>query len=76
LKDGLLPHYLLGYLHVHQADEIFEINPVLFQTDSSWNGVELPVDQSTFSERIQNTLYGRYFSFEYENDQYRQQNWR
>lgn len=71
LKGGLLPHYLLGYLHKNEEDEVFEINPTLFEIDSSWNGVELPVDQSTFYQRIQNTMFGRYFTFESE-DRYRQ----
>ena len=74
LKGGLLPHYLLGYLHVHEGNEIFEINPVLFQTNDLWDGIELPIDQSTFHQRIQNTLFGRYFSFDEENNRYRQHN--
>ena len=67
LKGGLLPHYLLGYLHRNGADEIFEINPTLFQTDDLWDGIELPVDQRNFNQRIQNTLFGRYFSIECNN---------
>lgn len=62
LKGGLLPHYLLGYLHIQRNEEIFEINPALFETNDTWNGIELPVDQSTFHQRIQNTLFGRYFT--------------
>lgn len=63
LKGGLLPHYTLGYLYSDQQErDIFEINPALFRTDRSWNGKELPVDQNTFFTRIENTLYGRYFT--------------
>lgn len=66
LKGGLLPHYMLGYLHRKKGEEIFEINSALFDTDDLWNGIELPVDQSTFHQRIQNTLFGRYFTFDNE----------
>ncbi|MFW0716572.1 hypothetical protein [Pedobacter sp. N23S346] len=31
LKGGLLPHYLLGYLHNNGEEEVFEINPALFK---------------------------------------------
>jgi hypothetical protein len=72
LKGGLLPHYLLGYLHNYQSPDVFEINPTLFQVDDSWNGIELPIDQSTFNERIQHTVFGRYFTMDAENGQYRQ----
>lgn len=72
LKGGLLPHYFLGYLHNNHEGKVFEINPALFQTNDSWNGVELPVDQSSFHQRMQNTLFGRYFTIEHNNDQYRQ----
>lgn len=72
LKGGLLPHYLLGYLHIQQGEEIFEINPALFQTNELWDGIELPIDQSSFHERIANTLFGRYFTFDDENRQYNQ----
>jgi len=72
LKGGLLPHYLLGYLHIHQGKEVFEINPALFATDESWDGIELPIDQSSFHERIENTLFGRYFTFDDENGRYNQ----
>lgn len=73
LKGGLLPHYLLGYLHNHRKSNVFEINPALFKTDNSWDGRELPVDQHTFYQRIQNTLFGRYFTVDLENNQYRQE---
>jgi hypothetical protein len=72
LKGGLLPHYLLGYLHNYQASDVFEINPALFQVDDSWNGTELSIDQTTFNQRIQNTVFGRYFTLDSENGQYRQ----
>ena len=72
LKGGLLPHYLLGYLHNYQAKNIFEINPALFQVNNSWNGIELPIDQNTFHQRIQNTTFGRYFSVDLVNGQYGQ----
>jgi hypothetical protein len=68
LKGGLLPYYLLGSLHFHQGQELFEINPALFNTDESWSGIELPIDQSTFQQRIQNTLFGRYFTVDSENE--------
>jgi hypothetical protein len=72
LKGGLLPHYLLGYLYCERGCEVFSVNPALFDTDDSWNGTELPIDQNSFYERMQNTLYGRYFTFDNENNQYRQ----
>ncbi|MBC9795779.1 hypothetical protein [Sinomicrobium weinanense] len=72
LKGGLLPHYLLGYLRKSQEDMVFEINPALFETGNTWNGIELPVDQSAFHQRIQNTLFGRYFTLCGENNQFRQ----
>lgn len=72
LKGGLLPHYILGYLYNNQGDEVFDINPALFETNDSWDGIELPVDQSTFHQRIQNTLFGRYFTLEEDNNQFRQ----
>lgn len=72
LKGGLLPHYMLGYLHKKNGEEIFEINPALFDVNDTWNGIELPVDQGTFHQRIQNTLFGRYFTLEEDNNQYRQ----
>jgi hypothetical protein len=71
LKGGLLPHYLLGYLHYSQGREVFAINPALFNTNRLWNGIELPIDQSSFNERLQNTLFGRYFTID-SNDQFRQ----
>ncbi|MBB5438539.1 hypothetical protein HDC92_002215 [Pedobacter sp. AK017] len=64
LKGGLLPHYTLGYLYYQGGALIFEINPALFATDETWNGRELPVDQSTFHQRIRNTIYGKYFSMD------------
>jgi hypothetical protein len=72
LKGGLLPHYLLGYLCNQKKHEVFEINPVLFQTDKSWDGEELPIDQNTFHQRIQNTVFGRFFTVEAGNNLYRQ----
>lgn len=66
LKGGLLPHYQLGYLHNDNGDMVFEINPVLFETDDFWDGKELPVNQSAFHEYIQNTMFGRYFSLDRE----------
>lgn len=72
LKGGLLPHHLLGYLCYYQGQEIFEINSALFHTDNSWDGVELPVDQSTFHQRMQNTLFGRFFTVDEDNGQYQQ----
>jgi hypothetical protein len=72
LKGGLLPHYLIGYLHHYGADEIFEINPAFFQTTATWAGDELPVDQSTFQERIRQTDFGRYFSVNTDTHQFRQ----
>lgn len=71
LKGGLLPHYIIGYLHFERSEKIFEINPALFETNDSWNGVELPIDQSTFHQRIENTLFGRYFTLDSE-DQFQQ----
>jgi len=73
LKGGLLPHYFLGYLH-HNSEEpnVFEINPALLETDNLWDGRELPIDQSTFHQRIQNTLFGRYFTIDPNSNQYRQ----
>lgn len=72
LKGGLLPHYLLGYLHNQRSEKIFEINPTLFETNDSWDGVELPVDQRTFHQRIENTLFGRYFTLDSEGQQFQQ----
>lgn len=72
LKGGLLPHYILGYLHTIQGDEVFHVNPTLFETDDLWNGIELPVDQSTFHQRIQNTMFGRYFTLAEDNNEFRQ----
>ena len=72
LKGGILPHYLLGYLYTHHNHEVFEINPALLEIDDSWDGVELPIDQSTFHQRMQKTLFGQYFSVETENGQYNQ----
>ena len=74
LKGGLLPHYLLGYLDNNKEDVVFEINPALFETNDSWDGIELPVDQSTFHQCLQNTLFGRYFTLEEDNNQFRQYN--
>lgn len=71
LKGGLLPHYMLGYLHNTNGEKVFEINPALLKTDDSWNGVELPIDQGSFQERIQQTAFGRYFSLD-TNNQYNQ----
>jgi hypothetical protein len=62
LKGGLLPHYFLGYLHNIPSGEIFEINPALFHTTANWNGVELPIDQSSFYERIRDTRFAQYFT--------------
>ena len=72
LKGGLLPHYLLGYLHQNEGDEVFEINPALFRTSNSWDGMELPVDQSSFHQYMQNTLFGRYFTLDNRNNQFKQ----
>src|SRR5690606_9730413 len=72
LKGGLLPHYLLGYLHNKRSEKIFEINPALFDVSDTWNGRELPVDQGTFHQRIQNTLFGRYFTLDNEDYQFQQ----
>jgi|GEM_PF-938708 len=72
LKGGLLPHHMLGYLYYHNNREIFSINPALFDTDDSWNGVELPIDQSTFHQRIRDTLFGRYFTVSCEHNQFNQ----
>ncbi|WP_443945754.1 hypothetical protein ACJVDH_01155 [Pedobacter sp. AW1-32] len=72
LKGGLLPHYLLGYLHNKRSEKIFEINPALFDVSDTWNGIELPVDQSTFHQRMQNTLFGRYFTLENESNHFGQ----
>ncbi|HFK5554671.1 TPA: hypothetical protein ACGZ9Q_002738 [Elizabethkingia anophelis] len=72
LKGGLLPHYQLGYLHNDNGDLVFEINPALFETNDSWDGIELPVNQSTFHEYIQNTMFGRYFSLDEETNQFEQ----
>jgi len=72
LKGGLLPHYQLGYLHNNNGDTVFEINPALFETDDSWDGKELPVNQSTFYEHIQNTMFGRFFSLDGESNQFEQ----
>ncbi len=72
LKGGLLPHYLLGYMHHDGTDEIFEINPAFFQTTATWAGDELPVDQSTFQERLRQTDFGRYFSVNTDTHQFRQ----
>lgn len=72
LKGGLLPHYILGYLYNNQGDIVFDINPAVFETNDSWNGIELPVDQSPFNQRIQNTMFGRYFTLEEDNNQFRQ----
>ncbi len=64
LIGGLLPHYLLGYLDSEHEDKIFEINPALFKVViNEWDGVELPVDQSSFKEKIQHTSFGKYFTF-------------
>ncbi len=76
LKGGLLPHYLLGYLYNKRGEKIFEINPALFNVSDTWNGIELPVDQSTFHQRIQNTLFGRYFTLQEDTNQFRQNNMR
>lgn len=35
LKGGLLPHYLLGYLHNKRSEKIFEINPALFDVSDT-----------------------------------------
>ncbi len=72
LKGGLLPHYLLGYLYNKRSEKIFEINPALFNVSDTWNGIELPVDQGTFHQRIQNTLFGRYFTLDNEDYQFQQ----
>jgi hypothetical protein len=72
LKGGLLPHYQLGHLHNDNGDLVFEINPALFETNDSWDGIELPVNQSTFHEYIQNTMFGRYFSLDEETNQFEQ----
>ena len=72
LKGGLLPHYLLGYLHNKRSEKIFEINPALFDVSDTWNGIELPVDQGTFHQRIQNTLFGRYFTIDNEDCKFQQ----
>lgn len=67
LKGGLFPHYILGYLHWENEKEIFEVNPALFDVDDHWDGRELPVDQSSWEERIQTTEFGAYFQLH--NDQ-------
>lgn len=72
LKGGLLPHYLLGYLHNKRSEKIFEINPAIFDVSDTWNGIELPVDQGTFHQRIKNTLFGRYFTLDNEDYQFQQ----
>ena len=63
LKGGLFPHYILGYLHWENGEEIFEVNPSLFDVDERWDGRELPVDQSSWEERIRTTEFGAYFRF-------------
>lgn len=72
LKGGLLPHYMLGYLHNQNNRETFEINPSLFRTNDSWNGTELSIDQNSFHQRIRNTLFGHYFTFDEEESLYNQ----
>lgn len=72
LKGGLLPHYQLGYLHNDNGDMVFEINPVLFEINDSWDGKELPVNQNTFHKQMQGTMFGRYFSLDEETDQFEQ----
>lgn len=71
LKGGLFPHYIIGYLHFERSEKIFEINPTLFEINDSWNGVELLIDQSTFHQHLKNTLFGRYFTLDSE-DQFQQ----
>lgn len=61
LKGGFFPHHMLGYLHWENGNEIFEVNPALFAVDMHWDGKELPVDQSTWEERIRLTEFGAYF---------------
>jgi hypothetical protein len=70
LKGGLLPHYLLGFLHHTRDQEVLEINPALFQTPDAWNGNELPIDQSTFMERLLRTDFGQYFSVNTDTNQF------
>lgn len=72
LKGGLLPHYLLGYLHNQTSEKIFEINPALFNTNNTWDCIELPVNQNSFHQLMQNTLFGRYFTIEEDNYQFKQ----
>jgi hypothetical protein len=72
LKGGLFPHYILGYLHWKRGGEIFEINPAISQVNYDWNGKELPVDQSSWAERIHQTEFGAYFQL-HEDQAYSQQ---
>lgn len=72
LKGGLLPHYLLGFLHKDREDMVFEVNPALFETNTLWDGIELPVNQGTFHQFMENTLFGRYFTLDNENNQFSQ----
>jgi hypothetical protein len=58
LKGGLLPHYLLGYLHTYQGQQTFEINPYVFQiVDKGWVKSGLPVDQRDFWAQIPHTAF-------------------
>lgn len=67
LKGGLFPHYILGYLHWENGEEVFEVNPALFYVDEYWDGRRLPVDQSSLEDRIRTTEFGAYFQLH--NDQ-------
>lgn len=62
LKGGLLPHLILGYLHWEDGAEVFEVNPAVFLVGENWDGVQLPIDQSSWETRILSTEFGAYFN--------------
>jgi hypothetical protein len=63
IKGGLLPHYLLGYIHNDKhKGELLEINPALLQTTAEWDGVGLNIDQRSFHEYLRYSSFGQYFT--------------
>jgi hypothetical protein len=72
LKGVLFADYLLGYLHYSEGKMFFEINPAIFKVNDSWNGKDLSVNQNSFHQKMQNSLFARFLTFNPEDGNYQQ----
>jgi hypothetical protein len=71
LKGGMLPHYLLGYLHTYNGHPTFEVNPNVFRiTNADWIKNGLPVDQTEFWSQLSKTTFKTAFILHQKIDEY------